>query len=60
MKETLRILKDHGMQTQTTKEGHILAFEVATQTISGKITDASRWIDVTGWSLKKLFLWLGY
>ena len=38
----------------------VMAAEAATVKTAGGIIDASRWVDVTDWSIQDLYRWLGY
>lgn len=50
------ILNAHHISHKLTEDGHLLAEEVWTENGIG----FSQWIDVTGYSVKRLLDWLGY
>ena len=52
-----RILSAHCVSTKTLMDGAILAYDVV---IAGDGSDASQWVDVTGWTATRLYAWLGY
>lgn len=55
----LQILLSHGIQAKE-ENGQLLACEEGTTYKNGTVTPYEDWVNVTAWTLKKLYRWLGY
>lgn len=58
MDRKIEILTAHGIDWSF--DGRLFAFESATRRIADYVADSSQWIDVTDWSIKEVYFWLGY
>lgn len=53
------ILLSHGIEVKE-ENNQLFACEEGTIYKDGSVTTYQDWVNVTGWSLKKLYCWLGY
>lgn len=59
MDSKIELLIAHGVDVDC-KRDRLLAFERATKRIGDAVVDVSQWLDVTDWSIREVYHWLGY